>query len=242
MMIPPTKRSHAIAAALALLASTVSANAGSGTQNAQVTTLKSSSGGTGMSKAGGNGGTGIPATANAPLGSLQSTFKPAHAIAPPPAGVRPHTDLAAAQKRTDLSSRSITKQSSLYNKIIVAPGDPVLVGAYMAKLAPKDGGAASVKPTPGISGDLSKSNVTMASGSTDSNARPSASLSSHGGTAMTATTGDFRGDVPAPRIGYTGVDWLLAAIAAMLSGAIGGWLWRSAPAGARMTLPTRLTA
>lgn len=192
-----------------------------------------------MSKAGGNGGTGIPTTANAPLGSLQSTFKPAHAIAPPPAGVRPHTDLAADQKRTDLSSRSITKQSSLYNKIVLTPGDPNLTGAYAAKIGPKGGGGASVKQTAGFTADESKGDVTVSSGGRDNNTRPSASLSSHGGTAMTSSaSNDFDSDGASRHIGYTLSDWLVALIACVLSGMACVWLWRNAPQGARMIGPT----
>lgn len=226
---------------LVLLSCVASANAGSSPQSPHTTTLKSSSGGTALSKAGGNGGTGVPTTANAPLGSLQSTFKPAHAIAPPPAGVRPHTDLAAAEKRTDLSSRSITKQSSLYNKIVLAPGDPRLVGAYAAKLGSKDGGGASVKQTPGFTDAESKGNVYVTTGGIDNNSRETASLSTHG-VAATALTSEIDTDEAPRKLNYSLLDWLLMTVAAIAACGIGVWLWQQAPKGARMTLPAKMAA
>jgi hypothetical protein len=202
--------------------------------------LKSSSGGTGATRSGGNGGTGVSTTANAPLSNLQSTFKPLHVTLPPPAGVRPHTDLAAAEKTTMLSSRRLIKRSALYNKIVTPHGDPLLVGPDLRKIAYPDGGGSSFKTLQGFTAAESKGEIYPTHGGTVGKHHDGGSLSStaHPGTAESDAA--EAADSPAP------AGWLLKWLfnLSAVAGTCGlGWLmWTQAPRGARMTLPAKLAA
>ena len=228
---------HALFAVAILAASAATADAGGSGTSANPNGLKSSSGGTGMSKGAGNGGTGIPTNANAPLANIQPTFKPAHAAAPPPAGVRPHTDLAAAEKRTDLSSRSIVKRSSLYPELHAPPVDPRLIGPTLPHMETV-GGSASFKAVGGFNAELSKGNVYPTNGGRDSGGHPTASLSSNGAGAIFAavTDGEESAAGRSAEQGWLG-RWLvtLAALGGALG--VGAWLWRQMPKTPRIRLP-----
>ena len=221
----------------ATFVSTAPAYAGSGAHVSG--DLKSSSGGTGLGKNAGNGGTGVPTTANAPQSTLQSTFKPVHVTAPPPAGVRPHTDLAAAEKRTMLSSRGIIKRSSLYNKIATHHGDPRLMRPVMNKIAYPDGGGSSFKALQGFTAAESKGNIYPTHGGTSGRHLEAGSLTSSAHTAMA----DGEGETD-ERPGASGwlTRWLLNILAVAGSAGLALLLWQQAPKGARMTLPATTTA
>ena len=190
-----------------------------------------------MSKSGGNGGTGIATTANAPSNTLQATFKPVHVVAPPPAGTRPHTDLARAEKLTDLSSRGLIRHSQLFNKVAAQKHDPFLVKPMLAKIGGTAESARSFHSVPGFTAAESKGNIYPTNGGTSSE-RDRASLSSDG-TAMSLIA-DLDADEDAGA-GHRKSGWVLAWLANLIAAAgtcgLGWWLWQNAPKGARMTLP-----
>ncbi len=196
--------------------------------------LKTSSGGTGATRSGGNGGSGVSTTANAPLANLQSTFKPLHVTQPPPAGVRPHTDLAAAEKTTMLSSRRLIKRSALYKKVASPPGDPRLVGPDHHKIAYPDGGGSSFKTLQGFTAADSKGEIYATHGGTSGKHHEDGSLSSLGHSELADSAEAEDTDNPMP------TGWLLRWLfnLAAFAGACGlGWtMWTQAPPGARMTL------
>ena len=200
--------------------------------------LKSSSGGTGLSKSGGNGGTGVPTTAIQPLNNLQSTFKPSHVIAPPPAGTRPHTDLAAAEKRNNLSSQGLIKHSTLYNKIAANPHDPILAPPVLNKIGGTVESARSFHSVPGFTAEESKGNVYPTHGGRIGDGRPMGNLSSAGNAAM---DGELDNDAAAERAAQrtfsAWFDTLLLLLATLATGGLGWWLWQQTPKGLRPTLP-----
>lgn len=194
--------------------------------------LKSSSGGTGLSRSPGNGGTGIQTTAILPFNKLQSTFKPEHVVAPPPAGPRPHTDLAAAEKRTNLSSQDLIKHSQLFNKVAAAVGDPLLVKPVLNKIGATEESARTFHSVPGFTAEESKGNVYPTNGGT-SRERPMASLSSDAAARATEEPDSDKPDPP----GWL-LAWLFNLIAVAGTLGLAWWLWQNAPKGAHMSMPT----
>ena len=205
--------------------------------------LKTSSGGTGQTRSGGNGGTGVSTSANAPIASLTPSFKPLHVTLPPQAGIRPHTDLAAAMKRNTLASKRLIKPSSLYNKVHAPHRDPHLMAAVLKKIAYPDGGGSSFKTLRTIKAEESNGRIYPTNGGTTGRHEEAATLNSGtheahadldhiGGTDYEESPGDSNWLLKwlfnlAALAGSTGVAWLL---------------WHQFPKGARMTLPTALPA
>jgi hypothetical protein len=213
--------------------------------------LQSGSGGTGLSTGKGSGGTGLSSHGSA-AGSIkglsgasstrastaasgtQNQMTPAKPHATPPAGVRPHTDLAAATKLIGLSSGNLIKHSSLFPKLPLPPGAPVLSGPVMNKIGATEGGSASFKAIAGIPASLSKGAVYPTNGGGAGGGRARESLSgsqAHG-------VGDIEGeasDTPRRANGGGLLSWLHGLFTILGVGAIGYWMWNAAPKGARMT-------
>jgi hypothetical protein len=191
--------------------------------------LKTSSGGTGLSPKGGSGGTGLSS-------GSQAKLSPAKPHATPPAGIRPHTDLAAATKLIGLASGNLIKHSSLFPKMPLPPGDPSLSGPVMNKIGATEGGSASFKAVAGISAAQSNGRVYPTNGGGAGGGRARESLSgsqAHG-------VGDLDGetsDTPRKSSGGGLLAWLHGLLTAAGIGAIGYWMWNAAPKGARMALP-----
>ncbi len=225
------------ATALVVVAATDASAGGSGGSHG-AGDLKSSSGGTGLSKSGGNGGTGVPTTAIQPLNNLQATFKPSHVTAPPPAGTRPHTDLAAAEKRNNLSSQDLIKHSTLYNKIAAHPGDPILAPPVLNKIGGTVESARSFHSVPGFTAEESKGNIYPTHGGRIGNGRPMGNLSSAG---LAGMDGELDNDAAeeraAQRTFSAWFDTLLLLLATLATGGIGWWLLQQTPKGLRPTLP-----
>jgi hypothetical protein len=165
-------------------------------------------------------------------------MSPAKPHATPPAGVRPHTDLAAATKLIGLASGNLIKHSSLYPKMPLPPGSPALSGPVMNKIGATEGGSASFKAVAGIPTSLSNGRVYPTNGGGAGGGRARESLSgsqAHG-------VGDESGEaLETPRRSPGGglLTWLHALLTALGIGAIGYWMWNSAPKGARMALPAK---
>ena len=218
-------------------------NAGNGQH--RTSDLKSSSGGTGIAKGGGNGGTGLPTTVNQPLAKIQPTMTPDHSVAPPPAGPRPHTDLAAAEKRNNLSSVDLIKRSTLFKKVAAPGGDPVLAGAVLGKIGATAESARSFHTLQGFTAAESKGNITPTNGGTTGAKRAMASLSS-GGTsigpqALDAASDAAEDDDTAQR-GQSGwlLAWLGNLVAVCGTAGLAWYAWRNMPRGARMTMPAQI--
>ncbi len=160
-------------------------------------------------------------------------MSPAKPHATPPAGVRPHTDLAAATKLIGLSSGNLIKHSSLYPKMPVPPGAPALSGPVLNKIGATQGGSASFKAVAGIPADLSNGRVYPTNGRGAGGGRSPASLS---GTAALGVGDAATNEVAAPlkRSGAGLLAWLHGLFTAAAIGAIAYWMWSSAPKGARM--------
>jgi hypothetical protein len=248
-MGPAVSRLFQLIAISAVLAAAAPGAACAGTTGA----LHSGSGGTGLSTGKGSGGTGLSSHGSASgsikgLSSSSSTrastaasgtqnqMTPAKPHATPPAGVRPHTDLAAATKLIGLASGNLIKHSSLYPKMPLPPGDPALSGPVMNKIGATEGGSASFKAVAGISAAQSNGNVypTHGGGAGGGRARESLSGSqAHG-------VGDLDGeasDAPRKSTGGGLLAWLHGLCTVLGIGAIGYWMWNAAPKGARMALP-----
>jgi hypothetical protein len=215
--------------------------------------LQSGSGGTGLSTGKGSGGTGLSSHGSA-AGSIkglsgasstrastaasgtQNQMTPAKPHATPPAGVRPHTDLAAATKLIGLASGNLIKHSSLFPKLPLPPGAPVLSGPVMNKIGATEGGSASFKAVAGISAAQSNGRVYPTNGGGAGGGRARESLSgsqAHG-------VGDLDGEASdiTPRSNGGGLlSWLHGLFTVLGIGAIGYWMWNAAPKGARMPLP-----
>jgi hypothetical protein len=174
--------------------------------------------------------------ATTPSSSTQSKIAPAKPHATPPAGVRPHTDLAAATKIIGLSSGNLIKHSSLFPKMPLPPGAPSLAGPVMNKIGATEGGSASFKAVAGIPTSLSNGRVYPTSGGGAGGGRARESLSGsqvHG----VADHGSDDSDRPRRSSGGGLLYWLQALFTAAGIGAIGWWMWNAAPKGARMALP-----
>jgi hypothetical protein len=215
--------------------------------------LRTSSGGTGLSTGKGSGGTGLSSHGSA-AGSIkglsgasstrastaasgtQNQMTPAKPHATPPAGVRPHTDLAAATKLIGLASGNLIKHSSLYPKMPLPPGSPALSGPVMNKIGASEGGSGSFKAVAGITAGQSNGRVYPKNGGGAGGGRAHASLSgsqSHG-------VGDLDGeatDTPRRSSGGGLLAWLHGLLTLLGIGAIGYWMWNAAPKGARMPVP-----
>ncbi len=202
--------------------------------------LKTSSGGTGGSRSGGNGGTGVSTTANAPAAALRSTFQPLHVTLPPQAGVRPHTDLAAAVKRNMLSTKRLIKPSSLNNKVHAPVRDPLLMAAVLKKIAYPDGGGSSFKTLHTLKAAESNGKIYPANGVSSGKHEEAGTLSSGAPTEMQASDDDAPVDESAE--GGWLLKWLMNIAAVAGSGALAWVLWRQLPPGARMTLPVAATS
>jgi hypothetical protein len=220
--------------------------------------LSTSSGGTGVSSRGGSGGTGLSSHGSAkgslrgigapsstraatPASGTQHQMTPAKPHNTPPAGVRPHTDLAAATKLITLSSANLTKHSQLFPKMPLPPGAPSLVGPVLNNIGPTQGGSASFKAVAGIPTALSNGRVYPTHGGGTGGGKPGHSLSGSAHvTAMTvaeASTGGGTGE---------GGGWLLLWLKNCLCGlgvaGLGWWMWQQVPKGAKMALPARIPA
>jgi hypothetical protein len=173
--------------------------------------------------------------ATTPPSSGQNKITPAKPHATPPAGVRPHTDLAAATKIIGLSSGNLIKHSSLFPKMPLPPGDPSLAGPVMNKIGATEGGSASFKAVAGIPASLTKGHVPIANtGSAGGRAHQSLSASqAHG----MDHDGSEEADTPRRSSGGGLLSWLHALLTAAGIGVIGFWMWNATPKGARMTLP-----
>ena len=160
-------------------------------------------------------------------------MSPAKPHATPPAGIRPHTDLAAATKIIGLSSGNLIKHSSLYPKMPVPPGAPALSGPVLNKIGATDGGSASFKAVAGIPAELSNGRVYPTNGRGAGGGRPHASLS---GTAAHGVGDDATNEAATPlkRSSAGLLAWLHGLLTAAAISVIGYWLWTSAPKGARL--------
>ena len=223
--------------------------------------LHSGSGGTGTSAGGGSGGTGLsshgsagggkykgvgaktPTGVSSPASNTQQTMVPAKSFSPPPAGVRPHTDLAAANKLVAHSSASLVKHSQLFPRQHNLPGDPTLSGPVLNAIGPTTGGSASFKKVAGFSVAESNANISPANFKTTPAKLQTKSLSSGG--ASTALAAAAATDEPAAPGGQGGgwlLNWLTNAMTLAGIIVLGLWMWRQAPRGAPMTLPARIAA
>ncbi len=235
-----------IVALLCLLAATPPAIAGSGGS------LRTGSGGTGISSHGGSGGTGLsshgsaagstrgigaatPTHSTTPSSGTQQQMTPAKPHATPPAGVRPHTDLAAASKLIQLSSGNLIKRSALFPKMPLPPGDPSLSGPVLNSIGPTQGGSASFKAVAGIPTDLSNGRVYPTNGGGGGGGKSGASLGGATGLAMTAGDGDASSE--AKNSGGGLLVWLQRLLTLVGVGGLSWWLWTSRPKGARIALP-----
>ncbi len=218
--------------------------------------LQSGSGGTGLSAGKGSGGTGLSSHGSA-AGSIkglsgasstrastaasgtQNQMTPAKPHAAPRAGVRAHTDLAAATKLIGLASGNLIKHSSLYPKMPLPPGDPSLSGPVMNKIGATEGGSGSFKAVAGISAAQSNGRIYPTNGGGGGGGHAHASLSgsqAHG-------AGDHDGeasDTPRKSTGGGLLVWLHGLATLLGIGAIGYWMWNAAPKGARMALPATI--
>ncbi len=230
---------------LLVLATPLDARAGS------TGSLRSSSGGTGVSSHGGSGGTGLSSHGSAsgsirglsgassthastPASGTQQQLTPAKPHNTPPAGVRPHTDLAAATKIIGLSSGNLIKHSSLFPKMSLPAGDPSLAGPVMNKIGATEGGSASFKAVAGLSAAQSNGRVYPTNGGTSGGGRSGQSLS--GSAAAVTSTDSDAIETPRQRSGGL-LAWLHGLLIVAGIGSIGYWMWTATPKGARMTLP-----
>ena len=236
LSVPRSFAKTCFAATLALLAATP-AHGGSNSALGHGNNLQTSTGGTGLTSRG-SGGTGLP------MQSLQSVapttpgqLRPSKPHISPPAGVRPHTDLANGIKTTGESSARLMKHTSLYPKQPPPPGDPLLVKPYAEKIGATIESARSFVTLPNIPADLSKGRIYPTHGGTSSGGHPSASLSS--GHAYSDVNTEA---AETPEKGGWLTTWLTNALAALGTLALCAWLWIKAPKGARMTLPVKVAA
>jgi hypothetical protein len=218
--------------------------------------LSTSSGGTGLSSRGGSGGTGLsshgsargssrgvggqsPTRATTPASGTQHQLTPAKPHNTPPAGVRPHTDLAAATKITTLSSANLIKHSQLFPKMPVPPGAPSLAGPVLNNIGPTQGGSASFKAVAGIPTALSNGRVYPTNGGGAGGGKPGHSLT---GTAhlMAMAAGDA-GDGTGTGGGWL-LLWLKNIFCALGIAGLGWWMWQQAPKSARTGLPATIPA
>jgi hypothetical protein len=151
----------------------------------------------------------------------------------PPAGVRPHTDLAAATKLIQLSSGNLMKRSSLFPQMPLPPGDPSLSGPVLNKIGPVAGGSASFKAVAGIPAELSSGRVYPTNGAGPGGGKSGASLS---GSSVLASLSEASEPPTTTRSGGL-LHWLWNALTLAGIGGLAWYMWTQAPKGARMTLP-----
>jgi hypothetical protein len=215
--------------------------------------LQSGSGGTGLSTGKGSGGTGLSSHGSA-AGSIkglsgasstrastaasgtQNQMTPAKPHATPPAGVRPHTDLAAATKLIGLASGNLIKHSSLFPKMPMPPGAPSLSGPVMNKIGATEGGSGSFKAVAGISAAESNGRVYPTNSRGGGGGHAHASLSGSQAHGVGSLDGEAT-DAPRRSNGGGLLTWLHGLLTSLGIGAIGYWMWNAAPKGARMALP-----
>ncbi len=125
------------------------------------------------------------------------------------------------------------KHSSLFPKPPSLPGTPVLAGPLLNQIGATQGGSASFRAVASIPANLSNGRVYPTNGRGAGGGRPHASLS--------ATAAHGVGDdaaaasvTPLKRSGSGLLVWLQGLFTAAAMGAIGYWMWSSAPKSARL--------
>jgi hypothetical protein len=181
-----------------------------------------------------------PTRASTPPSSSQHQVTPAKPHNSPPAGVRPHTDLAAATKLISLSSANLTKRSQLFPKMPLPPGSPELSGPVLNKIGATQGGSASFKAVAGIPAALSSGSIYPTNGGGAGGGKSAASLSGSAAASVfsaSATDGDGKSSG-----GGWLLTWLMNLGCVVGMGGLAWWMWQQAPKGARIGLPATIPA
>jgi hypothetical protein len=182
-----------------------------------------------------------PTRASTPASGSRHQITPAKPHNSPPAGVRPHTDLAAATKITALSSANLLKHSQLFPKMPLPPGAPSLAGPVLNNIGPTQGGSASFKAVAGIPTALSNGRVYPTNGGGAGGGKPGHSLTGNAHVMAMAAgeTSDGTGN-------GTGGGWLLLWLKNIACGlgmaGLGWWMWQQAPKSAKVSLPATIPA